>query len=81
MSEVLAALSSSGIKREGSVKFKVDWHKLQRTFIKNGKMRMTDLGVEFQKNMFRNNGLIGYKALKIKRSKEHFCNAAPKGHV
>ena len=42
---------------------------------------MTDLAVEFQKNIFRNNSLIGYKALKIKISKERFRNAAPKGHA
>ena len=40
---------------------------------------MTDLTVEFQKDMFRNDGLIGYKTLKMSSSKEHFCNAAVKG--
>ena len=28
------------------------------------KIRMTDLTVEFQKDIFRNDGLIGYKTLK-----------------
>ena len=34
------------------------------------KIRMTDLTVEFQKDIFRNDGLIGYKTLKINSSKE-----------
>ena len=42
---------------------------------------MTDLAVEFQKNIFRNNRLMDYKNLKIKSSKERFCNATPKGHA
>ena len=46
--------------------------------MKNRKIRMTDLAVEFQKNIFRNDGL-GYKALKINNSKECFRNAAFKG--
>ena len=45
---------------------------------KNGKIRMTDLAVEFKKNIFRNDGLIGYEALEINCSKERFCNAALK---
>ena len=45
----------------------------------NSKIRMTDLAVEFQKNIFRKDGLIGYKALKINNSKECFPNAALKG--
>ena len=40
---------------------------------------MKDLVVEFQKNIFRNDGLIGCKALKINNSKECFRNAAFKG--
>ena len=32
--------------------------------IKNGKIRMTGWAVVFQKNIFKNDGLIGYKALK-----------------
>ena len=47
--------------------------------MKNRKITMTDLAVEFQKNIFRNDGLIGYKALKINNSKECFRNAAFKG--
>ena len=64
---------------KGSIDIKVDWHKLQLSFIKTGKIRVTELAVEFQKNIFRNDGLIGYKALKINHSKEHFRNAALKG--
>ena len=41
---------------------------------------MTDLTVEFQKNIFRNDKfLLGYKTLKMSSSKERFCNADVKG--
>ena len=76
MSEVLAALFQ--VVSKGSIKFKLDLYKLQWTLIKNGKIKMTDLAVEFQKNICKNNGLIGYKALEINCSKERFCNAALK---
>ena len=43
------------------------------------KNRITDLTVQFQKDVVRNDGLIGYKTLKINSSKERFRNAAVKG--
>ena len=50
--------------------------------IKNGKIRMIDLAVEFQMNVFRNDGLIGYKALNITLFKRNaFAMQLSRGHV